>query len=69
MKTPLVSILLFAFAAVLGAVGQFCYKAGADRASGGLIGYVVNWRIVAGALMLRGGHGSYLWRHLNGVAP
>ena len=54
MKTPLVSILLFALAAVLGAVGQFCYKTGADRASGGLIGYVVNWRIVAGALMYVG---------------
>ena len=31
MKTPIVSIILFAIAAVLGAAGQFLYKSGATR--------------------------------------
>jgi multidrug transporter EmrE-like cation transporter len=31
MKTPIVSIILFAIAAVLGAAGQFLYKSGAAR--------------------------------------
>ena len=31
MKTPIVSIVLFAIAAVLGAAGQFLYKSGAAR--------------------------------------
>ncbi len=31
MKTPAVSIILFAIAAVLGAAGQYLYKSGAER--------------------------------------
>jgi multidrug transporter EmrE-like cation transporter len=54
MKTPPVSILFFVLAAVLGAVGQFLYKSGAERAAGGFVGYVANWRILAGALMYVG---------------
>ena len=34
MKTPGVSMMLFAIAALLGAVGQFLYKSGADRITG-----------------------------------
>lgn len=48
MKTPPSAIVSFIVAALLGAVGQFLYKAGADRADGGLWGYVANVRILAG---------------------
>ena len=50
MKTPLVSILFFILASVLGAFGQFLYKSGAERATGGLLGYVLNGRILIGVL-------------------
>jgi len=39
MKTPISSQLMFLLAAVLGAVGQWLYKAGADRAKGALLDY------------------------------
>ena len=48
MTTPLLSILFFALASILGAVGQFLYKSGADAAQGGLLSYVLNIRILAG---------------------
>ena len=50
MKTPVASVLLFLLAAVLGAVGQFLYKSGADRATGGLMTYLANGRILAGVV-------------------
>ncbi len=48
-STPSVSIMFFALAAVFGAVGQFLYKSGADRAAAAerWTGYL-NWRILAG---------------------
>lgn len=48
MKTPAASILMFLAAAVLGALGQFLYKGGADAADGGLASYVLNGRILTG---------------------
>jgi len=48
MSTPAISIILFLLAAVLGALGQFLYKAGADAARGGLVSYVANMRILLG---------------------
>ena len=48
MKTPPFSIALFALAAVLGAVGQFLYKSGADRAGGSLASYLANPRLLGG---------------------
>src|ERR687898_275556 len=48
MTTPPASIVMFIIAAVLGAVGQYLYKSGADAATGGLAGYLVNWRLLAG---------------------
>src|SRR5689334_7414844 len=45
MKTPLASIALFAIAAVLGAVGQFLYKAGAEHAKRSLLSYVIPWLV------------------------
>lgn len=50
MQTPLISILLFAVAAVVGALGQFLYKSGAEAATGGLRSYVENWRIMGGVV-------------------
>ena len=47
--TPPLSMILFLVAAVLGAVGQFLYKSGADRAGGSMGGYLLNLRILAGA--------------------
>jgi multidrug transporter EmrE-like cation transporter len=48
MNTPLISILLFLLASILGAIGQFLYKGGADAARGGLLSYLVNVRILLG---------------------
>jgi drug/metabolite transporter (DMT)-like permease len=48
MKTTPVAILCFLAASVLGAVGQFCYKAGADRTRGTLWSYLWNSRILLG---------------------
>ncbi len=39
---------MFVLAAVLGAVGQFLYKSGAQLATGGVMSYVANWRLVVG---------------------
>ncbi len=50
MHTPPLSILLFALAAVLGVVGQFLYKSGADAAGMHWSGYVLNWRILMGVV-------------------
>jgi hypothetical protein len=49
MTTPPISITFFMLAAILGAVGQYLYKSGADAATGGLSDYLLNWRILAGA--------------------
>jgi len=49
MKTPPLAILYFLLASVLGAVGQFFYKAGADRAHGSIQNYLLNRYIVLGA--------------------
>ena len=50
MKTPPASIALFLLAALLGAVGQFLYKSGADRAGGSLAGYLWNLRLWGGVV-------------------
>lgn len=48
MSTPVSSMLLFVLASVLGAIGQFLYKGGADTAQGGLLSYLTNLRILLG---------------------
>ena len=50
MKTPLVSIALFALAALLGAVGQFLYKSGAEHAGPTAAGYLLNIRLILGVI-------------------
>lgn len=49
-STPIASMALFAAAAVLGAVGQYLYKSGADVADGTIVGYLLNLRILAGVI-------------------
>ena len=48
MRAPLASIVMFVLAALLGALGQFFYKGGADAAGRGLLSYVLNVRILLG---------------------
>ena len=48
MHTPISSILFFLAASVLGALGQFLYKSGADAATGGPMSYINNPRILGG---------------------
>src|SRR5688500_14538738 len=50
MTTPASSIVMFSIAALVGAMGQYLYKSGADAATGGLLGYLLNWRIAAGVV-------------------
>src|ERR1700693_2827088 len=48
MNTPVTSMILFALAAVLGAVGQYLYKSGADRATGSFVSYLCNLQLACG---------------------
>lgn len=48
MKTPLLSVVFFLLAAFFGALGQFLYKSGAERATGGLLSYLLNVRLLGG---------------------
>jgi multidrug transporter EmrE-like cation transporter len=50
MQTPWISIAYFIVAAVFGAVGQYFYKTGADRAAGSWTGYLLNVRLLAGVV-------------------
>lgn len=50
MNAPFASVAMFAVAALLGAVGQFLYKSGAERASGSLMSYALNARILGGVV-------------------
>lgn len=46
--TPLASILMFLAAAAIGALGQFLYKSGAEKATQGWPSYLFNWRLMGG---------------------
>ena len=50
MPTPPLSIVFFVLAAIFGAVGQFLYKGGAEAATGGILSYVWNARILGGVV-------------------
>lgn len=50
VPTSPLSIVFFVLAAVLGAIGQFLYKAGAEAATGGLTSYLYNSRILGGVV-------------------
>ncbi len=50
MTTPLISIIYFLIAALLGALGQYLYKEGAGKANGSFSSYILNPQILAGAI-------------------
>jgi multidrug transporter EmrE-like cation transporter len=50
MSTPAISIIFFLVASLLGALGQYLYKSGAEVAGGSITSYLVNPRLVAGAV-------------------
>jgi len=50
MTTPPSSILLFSIAALLGAVGHYLYKAGADQAGKDVLSYLLNGRLLGGVV-------------------
>lgn len=50
MHTPAVSIVFFILAAFFGALGQFLYKSGADRAAGTVASYLLNGRLLGGVV-------------------
>ena len=50
MGTPAISILFFLLASLLGALGQYLYKSGAEAADSSLAGYLLNPRLLGGAL-------------------
>lgn len=50
MTTPFISILFFVVAAILGALGQYLYKSGADLAGGSVMSYVANPRLIGGVV-------------------
>jgi multidrug transporter EmrE-like cation transporter len=50
MTTPAISIMFFLLASLLGALGQYFYKSGADVAGGSVESYLVNPRLLGGVV-------------------
>lgn len=50
MTTPSISIIFFLAAALLGALGQYLYKSGADLANGAIVSYLLNARLLGGVI-------------------
>ncbi|MDA0322841.1 MAG: hypothetical protein O2923_09020 [Verrucomicrobia bacterium] len=50
MTTSRSAMVMFVIAALLGAAGQFLYKSGAERATGGWLSYILNIRIFSGVI-------------------
>jgi len=50
MTTPAISVVFFLAAALLGALGQYLYKSGADLAGTTLASYLFNARLVGGVI-------------------
>jgi multidrug transporter EmrE-like cation transporter len=48
VATPMISILYFLLAALLGAIGQYLYKTGADEATGSVASYLLNLHLLGG---------------------
>jgi multidrug transporter EmrE-like cation transporter len=47
-------MLLFLFAALVGALGQFLYKSGAERTTDVWYSYLLNWRLATGVVCYLG---------------
>ena len=52
-KTPVVSIVMFLGAAILGALGAYLYKSGAQSAVGAWSSYLLNPRILGQPLLAK----------------
>ncbi|MDH3430133.1 MAG: hypothetical protein OEQ14_08975 [Gammaproteobacteria bacterium] len=50
MTTPAISIVFFLAAALLGALGQYLYKSGAELAGGTIASYLLNARLLGGVV-------------------
>lgn len=50
MTTPAISIVFFLIASMLGALGQYLYKSGAEVAGGSVASYVLNPRLFGGVV-------------------
>jgi len=50
VATPTASIIMFLVASLLGALGQFLYKSGAEAATGGIASYLLNARLLGGVV-------------------
>jgi multidrug transporter EmrE-like cation transporter len=50
MQTTPAAVFMFVVAAFLGALGQFLYKSGADRAGGSIASYLLNVRLLGGVI-------------------
>ena len=50
MATPAASIVMFLAASVLGALGQYLYKSGADAAGDSVRSYILNPRLLGGVV-------------------
>ena len=50
VRTSPLAIVFFVIAAFLGALGQFYYKSGAEKAGNTVAGYVFNARLLAGVI-------------------
>ena len=50
VQTPPLSIGMFVLAALLGALGQYLYKSGADAAGDSVASYLLNARLWGGAM-------------------
>jgi multidrug transporter EmrE-like cation transporter len=48
--TPTISVVFFLIASLLGALGQYLYKSGADAATGGLSSYLINPKLLGGVV-------------------
>jgi len=48
METPKISMFFFLIAAFLGAIGQYLYKSGAEKAGGSVMSYLANPRLITG---------------------
>ena len=48
--TPMISVIFFLIASVLGALGQYLYKSGADAATGGIDTYLLNPKLLGGVI-------------------
>ena len=50
MTTPAISIMYFLLASLLGALGQYLYKSGADIAGNTVVSYFLNPRLLTGVI-------------------